>query len=64
MLQKELRDKGVHMSVIQDLMESYEEEQACKKVVERRGAHMDEDKLRAYLTRLGFNWKVINDCLK
>ena len=58
----ELSQKGVSRKIIEDTLNSYDEELACRTLAHQK-RHMKREKLIQYLLRLGFGWDVVEDAL-
>lgn len=62
MLRLELKQKGINNELIEQILEEYDEEEALKKIIEKKKHYSPEDILK-YLLSQGFPYDLIKKCL-
>lgn len=57
----ELMKKGVAMNIIEEVLDVRDDEVEIKKMIERKRARYDDDKLIQYLCRQGFSYEMVRN---
>ena len=57
-MRRELIKKGVEANVIEEVLDVRDDEAEIKKMIERKRARYDDDKLVQYLCRQGFSYEM------
>ena len=60
-LKMELMKKGVAMNIIEEVLDVRDDEVEIKKMIERKRARYDDDKLIQYLCRQGFSYEMVRN---
>lgn len=57
----ELKQKGIEQSIIEEILTEYDEEEALRKIIEKKKQHYTLDELKNYLLTQGFPYDLIQE---
>ena len=63
-LSMELMKKGVASSIIDGVLDARNDEEEIKKIIVKKRAKYDDEKLTAYLCRQGFDYQLVRDLVR
>ena len=63
-LKMELAKKGVSREIIEEVLDLRNDEEEIKKIIAKKRAKYDDDKLIQYLCRQGFSYQLVQDLVR
>lgn len=63
-LRMELAKKGIASSIIDEVLDGRNDEEEIKKMIVKKRAKYDDEKLTAYLCRQGFDYQLVKDLVQ